>query len=72
MMNSRWSKFSGSEMDLKNSILLKQAEKSMCWKGYFQFHKTEGRLCSLRMLKEPPGAHFKNKNYSAIYDEPGR
>ena len=53
-MNSRWSKFSGSDLDLKNSILQKHAEKSMCWKGYFQFHKTEGRLCSLRMLKEPP------------------
>lgn len=35
LMNSRWSKFSGSDMDLKNSILQKQAEKSMCWKGYF-------------------------------------
>jgi hypothetical protein len=72
LMNSRWSKFSGSEMDLKNSILQKQAEKAMCWKGYFQFHKTEGRLCSLRMLKEPPVSQFKHKNYSKIYDEPDR
>ena len=51
LMNSRWSKFSSTELDLKNSILLKQSEKAMCWKGYFQFHRTEGRLCSLRMLK---------------------
>ena len=37
MMNSRWSKFTGSEMELKNQIARQKAEKTMCWKGYLTF-----------------------------------
>lgn len=35
LMNSRWSKFSGSDIELKNQIKAAQKEKSMCWRGYF-------------------------------------
>lgn len=35
LMNSRWSKFTGSDLDLKNQLIKQQKEKAMCWKGYF-------------------------------------
>ena len=75
LMNSRWSKFSGNDLDLKNQLLKQSQEKAMCWKGYLQYAKMEGKFCSLRLFKEPPNVHsysLKNKNYSKIYDDPGR
>lgn len=34
LMNTRWSKFTGNEVELQTMI--KQAQqKTMCWKGYF-------------------------------------
>lgn len=77
LMNSRWSKFTGSELDLKNQIKALQREKSMCWKGYFQYKETNGRFTTLKMLKDPPNigvyANFeRGKNWSKIYDEPER
>lgn len=75
LMNSRWSKFTGNDIDLKNQLLKQSQEKAMCWKGYLQYAKMEGKFCSLRLFKEPPNVHsysLKNKNYSKIYDEPDR
>jgi hypothetical protein len=53
MMNSRFSKFTGSYIDIKNQIKAWSAEKSMCWKGYFTYKKMENKFCCLKMLKEP-------------------
>lgn len=76
LMNSRWSKFTGSDLDLKNQLLKQQKEKAMCWKGYFQFKATEGKFTTLKMLKDPPSVgqfvDNKGKNWSKIYDEPDR
>lgn len=73
-MNTRWSKFTGNEIELKNMI--KQAqEKTMSWKGYFQYAETVGKLATLKLFKDPPNVqHYsvKNKNYSKIYDDPER
>jgi hypothetical protein len=75
LMNSRWSKFTGSDMELKNQLLAQQKERAMCWKGYFQYAGVEGKLASLKMFREPPNVHsysMRSKNYSKIYDEPDR
>jgi len=73
-MNTRWSKFTGNEIELKN--LLKQAqEKTMSWKAYFQYQETNGKIATLKLYKEPPNVYsysFKNKNFSKIYDDPER
>jgi len=74
-MNSRWSKFTGNDIELKNQLKQQNSEKSMCWKGYFSFHKIESKFCVLKLFKEPPNAFSytgRNKNYSKIYDEPNR
>ena len=47
----------------------------MCWKGYFSFHKMDGKLCVLKLFKDPPNVFsysVRKKNYSKIYDEPDR
>ena len=75
LMNSRWSKFTGNDIELKNIMMKQNSEKSMCWKGYFQYIETEHKLATLKMFKEPPNVYsysLKNKNYSKIYDEPDR
>ena len=35
LMNSRWSKFQGSDMELKAHMTALRSERSLCWKGYF-------------------------------------
>jgi hypothetical protein len=54
LMNSRWSKFTGNDIELKNQLRMQNSEKSMCWKGYFSFHKMDGKLCVLKLFKDPP------------------
>ena len=34
LMNSRWSKFTGNDIELKNLMMKQSSEKAMCWKGY--------------------------------------
>ena len=74
LMNSRWSKFAGSDVDrLQQEIQSK--EKTMCWKGYFQFASNEGKFAQLKLFKQPPNVlsfAYKSKNYSKIYDEADR
>jgi hypothetical protein len=77
LMNSRWSKFTGSDLDLRNQIKSQQKEKAMCWRGYFQYKQTEGKFTTLKMMRDPPpiGIFAKEdraKNWSKVYDEPER
>ena len=74
MMNSRYSKFTGSDIELKNQIFRAQKEKTTCWKGYFIYKGQEGRFATLKMMKEPPNISYtqRTKNFSKIYDEPER
>lgn len=74
-MNSRWSKFTGNDVDLKRQLIIQQQEKSMCWKGYLQTSKVMGKVCLVKMFKEPPNPYSyagEKKNFSKIYDEPDR
>lgn len=72
LMNSRWSKFTGSDTELKAQMMAMNKERSLCWKGYFQYKGEVGRLALLKMYKQPPGIYNKNKNYSKIYEDPKR
>jgi hypothetical protein len=77
LMNSRWSKFTGSEMDMHNQMKAQQREKSMCWRGYFQYKGTEGKFTTLKMMRDPPqigkyASEDRHKNWAKIYEEPER
>ena len=75
LMNSRWSKFTGTEIELRNLMKQQQSERAMCWKGYVQYASTEGKLATLKLFKEPPNVYnytSKGKNFSKIYEEPDR
>ena len=51
LMNSRWSKFTGSDHELKTQMQQLKSDRSLCWKGYFQFKQEQGRLALLKMFK---------------------
>ena len=61
LMNSRWSKFQGSDTELKAQLMALKNERALCWKGYFQYNHDQGRLCVLKMFKMPPGIAYKKK-----------
>ena len=80
LLNARWTKFTGADIELKNAFKQQIGERAMSWKGYIQvgdplmLNGEQTKFHFIKLFKEPPNAYNYNtkKNWSKIYDEKDR